>query len=87
MYNRDLVENQMGYGGIEYINDTQPHTPPKGLFFCTLIVIAATTLSAISPVPTGNALTGEIVPVGTIIYGQFTSITLTSGKVIAYKGV
>lgn len=87
MYNRDLLENQYGYGGIEYISDTLSHVAPKAMCFCTLIVIAPTVLSAITPTPTGNTLTGETIPAGTILNGQFTSITLTSGKLIAYKGV
>ena len=35
---------------------------------------------------TGN-FTGEILPVGFVLYGRYTRVTLESGKVIAYKGV
>jgi len=35
---------------------------------------------------TGNNFTGELLPAGFILYGRYTSVTLTNGKVIAYKG-
>ena len=35
---------------------------------------------------TGSEFTGELLPAGFILYGRYTSVTLASGKVIAYKG-
>ena len=84
---RDIMENSMGYSGFEYINDTAVHTAPSNRFYCAIQVISDAVFSAIVPAPTGNTFTGEVIPTGTILYGNFQSITLTSGKVIAYKGV
>ena len=87
MYNRDIMENSMGYGGFEYINDKAAHVPALNTFYSSIQVISDAVFSAIVPAPTGNTFTGEVIPTGTILYGNFQSITLTSGKVIAYKGV
>ncbi len=35
---------------------------------------------------TGDAMTGFSIIAGTIIYGEFTAITLTSGAIRAYNG-
>jgi hypothetical protein len=86
--NRDILENAMGYGGFEYINDTEVHSAPENQYFVALQVIADTVIAAVRGEKlTGNTFTGEIIPSGTVIYGQFSKITLTSGKLIAYKGV
>jgi hypothetical protein len=34
---------------------------------------------------TGDATTAVDIPAGATIFGNFTAITLTSGKIIAYK--
>lgn len=87
MCNRDIMENSMGYNGFEYINDTVVHTQGLNNFFSSIQVVSDAVFSSILPAPTGNTFTGEVIPTGTIIYGNFSSITLTSGKVIAYKGI
>ena len=77
----------MGYSGFEYINDTAAHVPDINTFYSSIQVIADAVFSSIVPAATGNTFTGEVIPTGTILYGNFKSVTLTSGKVIAYKGV
>lgn len=73
----ELMEIDRGqYGGL-YINDTDAHTGNFGK-------IQVTSNCSITTV--GNiTLTAATLPVGSIIYGIFTSITLGSGSVLAYK--
>jgi len=62
-----------------------PLPPTTGYKFVAIQV----TEDAIFNALVGNMVnpTGLSLGAGTIIYGLFTSITLTSGKVIAYMGV
>ena len=87
MNNRDIMENSMGYSGFEYINDAVPHYAPANMYYCVIQVIIDAVFTAIAGSISGNTFTGETIPAGTLIYGNFTSVTLSSGKVIAYKGV
>lgn len=65
------------YGGT-YYNDTSAHTGD----FCAIQVIESCEITTL-----GNlALTSVEISSGTIIYGNFTSLTLASGAVIAYNG-
>lgn len=77
--------------GFEVVSDTSAHTAPLGKpFVCiqsvTATVIATLATDALSPV-TGNAITTLTLPPNALVYGRFTSVTLTSGTCIAYKGV
>jgi hypothetical protein len=50
--------------------------------------IQATTTAVVSVTSgnwTGDATTAVDIPAGATIFGNFTAITLTSGKIIAYK--
>lgn len=38
-----------------------------------------------SPAWTGDTFTGVTIPAGTMLFGRFTAITLTSGSIIGYK--
>lgn len=89
MYNRDIMENAMGYNGAEFISDTVQHVASPNTVYSSLQVIADATLSQFSLDGgiTGNTFTGVVIPSGTTIYGRFSSITLTSGQILAYKGV
>ena len=86
MYNRDLVESQMGLGGIEYAGDTVKHVAPSNTPYIQITVVAAATFSEFTgdPAVTGT-ITGIAFPAGMTIYGRVKSFTLTSGSVIAYK--
>lgn len=84
---KNLLNIMVGSYGANYIGDTQAHTPETGYVFCALQVLADAVISAYSPAFDGNTFTGVTIPAGTIIYGRFTTITLTSGKVLAYKGL
>ena len=76
----------LGLNGGEYINDTAAHT---GDFFC----IVATEDSVIDSITSNVENLGNItasqdnttLSANTAIYGRITSVTLSSGAVIAYK--
>ena len=88
MNQADYAVNAMGGNGFEFISDTVAHTPPTGQVFVALQVIADAVISAYTYTGvSGNTFTGNTIPSGTVVFGRFTSVTLTSGKVIAYKGV
>lgn len=74
----------MGYAypGAEYISDTNAHTGRFGKI-CALedSVIA----SLVAEDYTGNALTAVPLKATGELYGVFTSVTLTSGTVVAYR--
>lgn len=76
----------LGLNGGEYINDTAAHT---GDFFC----IMATEDTVIDSITSNVENLGNItasqdnttLSANTAIYGRITSVTLSSGAVIAYK--
>jgi hypothetical protein len=76
----------LGLNGGKYINDTAAHT---GDFFC----IVATEDSVIDSITSNVENLSDItagqdnttLSANTAIYGRITSITLSSGAVIAYK--
>jgi hypothetical protein len=86
---RDLIENSMGQSGFDFINDTAAHACASGYVYDAVQMVTDTVLAAYSTEPTigGNTFTAVSIPQGTIIYGRFTSLTLTSGSCIAYKGI
>lgn len=84
----DYAVNAMGGNGFEYISDTLAHTPPTGQVFVSIQVVTDAIFSAFTFTSvTGNTFTGAVIPAGTVVFGRFTSIRLSSGRVIAYKGV
>ena len=87
----DLAGESFGRKGFEFISDTAEHVAPKGLVYIALQVVDDVVIDSYETDEgaeiTGNTFTGEILPVGLVLYGRYTSVTLESGKVIAYKGV
>ena len=68
--------------GFEYISDTAAHTGR----FCRLYAVADAVISAATVQnASGNAFTTVPLAAGDYIDGVFTSVTLASGKVVAYK--
>jgi hypothetical protein len=68
--------------GFEYITDTVAHT---GRFHEVYALEASVIASAVAQNATGNAFTSVPLGAGDSIKGVFTSVTLASGKVVAYK--
>jgi hypothetical protein len=68
--------------GFEYISDTAAHTGRfRKLYAVADAVISTATIENAS----GNAFTSVPLGKGDEIEGIFTSVTLASGKVVAYK--
>ena len=70
----------------EYINDTAAHA---GSFFAiqatedTVLAAQSSNITNLDDICTGQDAT--TLSAGTVLYGNFSSITLTSGAVIAYN--
>ena len=68
--------------GFEYISDTSAHTGR----FCKLYALSNAVISSATVMnASGNAFTSVPLDAGDEIEGVFTSVTLASGKIIAYK--
>jgi hypothetical protein len=67
--------------GSTFIADTVAHTG----IFTELVAMTACVIAAV----TGNCagLAGKTIPAGMSVAGVFTSVTLTSGTMVAYTGV
>lgn len=68
--------------GFELITDTAAHT---GRFFRLYALEATVINTATVQNASGNTFSAVPLPAGGSIDGLFTSVTLTSGKVVAYK--
>ena len=87
----DLTEESLGRKGFEFISDTDEHVAPEGMVYIALQVVDDVEIDSYETDEgaeiTGNTFAGELLPAGFVLYGRYTSVTLESGKVIAYKGV
>ncbi len=77
----DLIERGFGLRGAEVISDTAAHSGQ----WCAMTVLEDATLSALTSPSITGTLTGFALPAGITVYGSVTSVTLTSGKIIAYN--
>lgn len=67
--------------GSDYITDTAAHTrTPQP--WCAIQAVSAAVATVIDA---GTTNTSVPIPAGTTIWGNFSSITLASGKVFAYR--
>ena len=71
----------LGQGGAEYVTDT---TIRNGNFGAIQAVADSVFTALVAGNWTGTT-TSLPLPAGVTIFGSFTSFTLTSGKVVAYK--
>ena len=87
----DLTEETLGGKGFEFISDNAEHVAPEGMVYIALQVVYDAEIASYETDEgaeiTGNDFTGEILPVGDVTYGRFKKITLSDGKIKAYKGV
>ena len=76
----------LGLNGGAYINDTATHT---GNWFAiqatedTVLATQASNITNLDDICTGTD--GTTLSANTVLYGNFTSVDLTSGAVIAYN--
>ena len=68
--------------GFEYISDTVAHT---GRFYELVAFEDSVIASAVIMNQTGNTFTSVPLKAGQSVEAVFTSVTLTSGKIAAYK--
>ena len=80
----DAALVSLGQRGFVYVGDTSATT---GNFVAIQVIADAVffALTALNSTVGGLAGASLSLTAGTVIYGPFTSFTLTSGKVIAYK--
>lgn len=76
------IAGGVGQVGFELITDTSAHT---GRFFRLYALEASVINTATVQNASGNTFSAVPIPAGGAIDGLFTSVTLTSGKVVAYK--
>jgi hypothetical protein len=79
----NIDKQTFGQRGAKIVTDTSATTGE----FCALQILEDATFSALTWPELEGALTGFSIPAGTVIYGQITAFTLSSGKVLAYKQV
>ena len=82
----------MGQAGGKFISDNATHSGS----FVAIQCLEDTVFAALTPYDTGagygvgsyngNSMASETIPAGTVIYGRWTTVDLTSGLVIAYLG-
>jgi hypothetical protein len=85
----DIAEESVGGKGFDVISDTNEHTPTGGNCYCAIHFLASSVVAAFEvdeSAPVDGTIAGVTFSAGTVIYGKFTSITLTSGTCIAYNG-
>ena len=74
----------MGYAypGAEFIDDTSAHAGRFG----KIVALEDSVIASLSAEDyTGNALSAVPLKASCELYGVFTSVTLTSGTVVAYR--
>jgi hypothetical protein len=81
----EVETSALGGYGSKRIATTVATTPDASYVFTAIQVTEDAVFSAL----VGNMLNGAglALSAGSVIYGRFTSVTLTSGKIIAYMGV
>ncbi len=77
----NFYQTSTGDYGFRYI--TSASTPVSGEAYRAIQVISDASVTTTTAV--GDALTAVTLSEGTIIYGKFDSVSVSSGAVIAYK--
>jgi hypothetical protein len=86
----DKTEEALGGKGFELIEDAAAHAAPAGQCFIALHFVEDTVIAAYladASAPITGTIIARIWLAGTVLYGKFTSVTLTSGAIVAYRGV
>jgi hypothetical protein len=80
---RNFYQTSTGDYGFRLVSST--FSQPAGESYRALQIIADATVTTTTLV--GDGLTSEALTAGTIIYGKFDTVSVASGKLIAYKAV
>jgi hypothetical protein len=79
------MSNVPEFSNFRYIADGSAVTLPAGKLFIRLLALEATVLHADTVCSScTDGLSGAPIPAGTEVTGYFSTIRLTSGKVLAY---
>jgi len=81
----DKLGEMLGQAGSKRITTADATIPAVGYVFVAIQVTEDAVIAAL--VGNMSNATNITLPAGHTLYGRFTSITLTSGKVVAYQGV
>jgi len=73
---------RLGQGGSVFIDDTAEHTGP----FVAFIAITEAVLDVSACTTNIDDAADFTIPIGVTIYGQFDSLSIDSGTILAYKG-
>ena len=73
---------KLGQAGSIFIDDTAEHTGP----FVAFIAITEAVLDVSACTTNIDDAADITIPIGTTIYGQFDSLSIDSGTILAYKG-
>ena len=78
--------NSVGGSGSKAITGTSAVTPPSGFYFFAIQVLSDAVVSAQTDGITNQADLSAYTSIGagSIVYGNWSSITLTSGEAIGY---
>lgn len=77
----DLLRLQLGTGsGVVFTTEAQTSKDWYAIHFVTESVISAITMTHL----TGEAALHTTIPAGTVLFGNVTAITMTSGVAIGY---
>jgi len=77
----NFYQTSTGDYGFRVVDNS--FSQPSGESYRAIQVLSDAVVSTTTLV--GDALTGESLSAGTIVYGKFDTISVSSGKVIAYK--
>ncbi len=81
----NLFNEIHGLYGVEVVTDTSTHTVnASAIMFYESTVISSLGTDTVKGYE-GNTLDGETIAAGITIYGNFTSLKLTSGAALMYK--
>ncbi len=73
---------KLGQAGSVFIDDTAVHTGP----FIAFIAITEAVLDVSACTTNIDDAADITIPIGTTIYGNFESLSIDSGTILAYKG-
>lgn len=79
---KTVINNNLNGGQV--INNTTPVTAAAGTNWTEIRVITATVFTTLTGSPGITNVGSTSFPVGTVLNGRFTAITLASGSIVAY---
>ena len=85
MPDREIGVDNLGQSDFDIIDDTDNHTPDGFGHWFAILPLGGNAVINVLATKGGDNLSGETLSQDVGYLGRFNSITLTSGKVIAYR--